>query len=160
MSEADIERRDHDARIVPIWVTVSIAGALLLFAHSSSAADGISISGSWARDTPPGVTNGAVYLRIENAGNTADRLTGVSSDVSRTSEIHRHVSENGVLKMREVDAVDIPVGGAVAFEPGGDHVMLIGLDRTLNRGDSILLTLEFADAGVILVSVPVMRSAP
>ena len=64
------------------------------------------------------------------------------------------------MKMRHVDAVEIPPGESVRLEPGGLHVMLMGVDPALEAGERISVTLVFERAGEVVLSVPVRRSPP
>jgi copper(I)-binding protein len=116
----------------------------------------ITVEQPWSRATPGGAKTGAVYMTLDNKSGTADRLTGVSSDVADKLQIHEMKVENGVMKMREVaGGLSIPAGGSVALKPGSYHVMLIGLKKPLTVGEKFPLTLTFEKAGNISVTVPV-----
>jgi periplasmic copper chaperone A len=116
----------------------------------------ITVEQSWARATPGGAKTGAAYMTLDNKSGTADRLTGVSSDVADKLQIHEMKVENGVMKMREIaGGLPIPAGGSVALKPGSYHVMLIGLKKPLTAGEKFPLTLTFEKAGNISVTVPV-----
>jgi hypothetical protein len=71
------------------------------------------------------------------------------------TELHTHINENGIFKMREVEAIEVPAGGEAVLEPGGLHVMFMGLHKPLKQGESVHLTLTFEKAGKVMVSVPV-----
>lgn len=123
-----------------------------IFAQSSS----IQIEKPWARATPGGAKTGAAYMTIDNKSNVADRLTGASSDVAKTLQIHEMKVVDGVMKMREIpEGLPVPAGGSVALKPGAYHVMLIGLKKPLKAGEKIALTLVFEKAGKVSVEVPV-----
>ena len=139
---------------------ITVSAALICFILPVYAADDLSIVEAWARDTPPGAPNGAVYFKLKNMSQSAEQLIGVSSSVSERSEMHSHVHKDGVMQMRKSEVVDIPPGEEVVFEPGGHHVMLINLNQALKLGDTILLDFEFAQAGTIQKDIPVMREAP
>jgi periplasmic copper chaperone A len=135
--------------------------ALVLAASSPAFAEtgAIKIEQPWSRATPGGATAGAVYLSIQNSSAVADRLTGASSDVAARTEVHEMTLADGVMKMREVSGgIAIPAHGSVTFKPGGYHVMLIGLKKPLKAGESVALTLDFAKAGKVAVSAPVMKT--
>lgn len=127
---------------------------------SIEAQEDISVEQAWARDTPPGASNGAVYFIVENRGQLVDQLTGLSSNASERAEIHTHIDTDGIMQMRQVDVVEVPAGGSTVFEPGGDHIMLINLSQGLKEGGVVSLDLEFAQAGLIRVNIPVHREAP
>lgn len=108
----------------------------------------------FARATPGGARNGGVYLSVENRGDQADRLIGVSTPVAR-AELHQMSVDAGVMRMRAVDGIDVKAGGRLVLQPGAYHVMLTDLKRPLQAGDSFPMTLAFEKAGSIEVSVVV-----
>jgi periplasmic copper chaperone A len=121
----------------------------------------VDVSDAWARSSPPGVTSGAAYVTIESAA--GDRLVGaaVPTDVAAGVQFHETVvGDDAALTMRQVTAVDLASGEAVAFEPGGLHMMLIDLVEPLESGSSFELTLTFAEAAPVTVSVVVRDEAP
>ena len=109
---------------------------------------------AWARATPPGATVGGVYLTIDNPG-ASDRLLRVRTPASERAEIHETSVVDGQMRMREVDGLQIPAGGEVKFEPGGLHLMLVGLKQPLKEGEFVPLTLEFGRAGTLQVQARV-----
>lgn len=114
----------------------------------------ISITGPRARTAVAG-GNGAAYFLLTNRGDTADALLEARAEVARTVELHTHTMEGGMMRMRQVDLVDVPAAGSVEFRPGGFHVMLLGLTGALAEGDEFPLTLVFREAGEIVVTVRV-----
>jgi periplasmic copper chaperone A len=108
-----------------------------------------------ARATPPGATVGVIYFSIRNTGATADALESVSTPAAGSVQLHATSRVNGVMQMREVKAVACPPGVTVKAEPGGLHVMLIGLTAPLTLGASLDVTLKFHAAGVLTLKVPV-----
>jgi len=122
---------------------------------AAGAEPSIQIVDAWARATPPGVENGAVYCKIQNRGG-ADRLVGARSSAARTVEIHESVARDGVVEMHRVDALPLDPGASVDLAPGGTHVMLVGLAAPLVAGAKIELSIVFATAGVVTVEVPVV----
>jgi len=110
----------------------------------------------WARATPSGAMSGAAYMTIDNKSTAADRLTGVASEVAAKVQVHEMKVVNGVMQMRELaDGLAIPAGKSVTLKPGSYHVMLMGLKKPLVAGQSFPLTLTFAKAGTISVTVPI-----
>jgi periplasmic copper chaperone A len=109
---------------------------------------------AWARATPPAATVGGAYLTIRNSGPN-DRLVRVRSPLSESAEIHQTSMADGQMQMRQIDALDIPANGEIKLEPGGMHLMLIGLKQPLKEGEVIPLTLEFERAGTLQVQAPV-----
>ena len=114
---------------------------------------GPSIHAPWARATR-GKT-GVVYFSLAGEGKRGDRLVAAASEVAGRAEIHTHIEDNGVVRMRKVAGVDVPAGGTVEFRPGGYHVMLMGLRNPLEKGDRFDLDLHFEKAGKRTVRVVV-----
>jgi copper(I)-binding protein len=104
---------------------------------------------------------GAAYMTIANAGAAADRLIAGQTSVAEVVEIHEIVPEGDVMQMRPIEGgLEVPAGGSVTLEPGGYHVMLIGLSEDLVAGMTFDLTLTFEQAGDVVVQVVVQRSVP
>ena len=60
--------------------------------------------------------------------------------------------ENEVMQMRMLpDGLEVPAGGEVLLKPGGYHIMLIGMKRNLEVGDTFELELEFESSGRLTV---------
>lgn len=116
----------------------------------------IEIGHPWARATPSGATTGAVYMTLKNQTSSGDRLTGGSSPVADTVQIHEMKVENGVMHMRELpNGLAVPAKGSVTLKPGSYHVMLIGLKQPLKKGEHFPLALTFEKAGSVAVDVRV-----
>jgi copper(I)-binding protein len=122
------------------------------------AAGGITVTGAWVAEAPPGVQVMAGYLKIVNDGAAAAVLVGATSQDFDRVELHRTEIQNGVARMLHEMRLPIPAHGAVVFEPGGRHLMLIGPHRALKAGDRVPLTLRLAD-GAVLHSTADVRSA-
>jgi periplasmic copper chaperone A len=140
-------------------ISLNFIAALLLLAalpQWAGAAD-IQISGAWARPTPPTAQVGAVYFSVSNRGSKQDELLAVSSTAAGSVEIHETQESQGVMQMRPVASVVCPPGATVIVEPGGLHVMLLGLKQPLIEGTQMDLTLRFRDAGVLTIQVPVQN---
>lgn len=118
-------------------------------------AGGVTVVAPWARATPGGAKIGGAYLELKAAAGAGDRLVSAASTAAGTVEIHEHVNEGGVMKMRRVDGLAVPAGGSVTLKPGGYHLMLMDLKRPLKQGDKLQLTLTFEKAGTLSVEGPV-----
>ncbi|MCC6313003.1 MAG: copper chaperone PCu(A)C [Thermomicrobiales bacterium] len=103
---------------------------------------------------------GAAYMIIRNTGKEDDRLVAVKTEVARVAEIHEVRHKGGVMEMRPLEhGLEIDDGEAVTLEPGGYHIMLIGLTRDLKAGDRFELILRFEHAGEVAVPAEV-RARP
>lgn len=119
-------------------------------------AGAIQIDHPYARATVPGQPSGGVYMTLENTGKTADRLIAAATPAAKKAEIHTMSMDGNVMKMREVDGVELAPAAKVAMAPGnGYHVMLLGLTQQLKAGDQLPMTLTFEKAGKVEVSVTV-----
>lgn len=131
---------------------------ILIFAlvQFSYAEDNIVISDAWVREVPPGTSVSAGYMTILNNGMEDDKLIGMSCDIAESTELHMsNVDENGVATMEMIKILDLPEGESVELNPGGMHIMLIGLKESLVGKDSIELNLNFEKSGDVKVEVPV-----
>lgn len=141
-------------------LVVVLAGLTLLAlvgcaAGTPASGSAIVVEGAWARPSPMMAGNGAAYMVIRNTGSVDDALIGVASDVAEMVEIHETTMEGGMAGMHSVEAIPVPAGGSISLEPGGYHVMLIGLKEQLQAGQTITLTLTFEKAGQITVQAEV-----
>lgn len=132
-----------------------VTAVSFLLATPLAAAD-IIIEDAYARSARPGAPTGAAFMVIRNTGETDDRLIAAESDAAKLVELHTHIDDNGVMKMRPVeDGFPVPAGGDHALQRGGDHVMLMGLIDPLEDGGEVKLRLIFEHAGPIDLTVPV-----
>ena len=136
--------------------TLFAAAAALSLAVPALAGD-IMVQDPYARTSTMMSKSGAAFMVLMNHGAEDDRLIGASSDVAKRVELHTHIEDaNGVMQMVEVEeGFPIPAGGMHALARGGDHVMFMGLNRTLEQGDIVTLTLTFEKAGDMTIEVPV-----
>lgn len=137
---------------------LAILALLMAFAAGEARAGDVMAMDAWARASAGMAKAGAAFLILHNRGAKADRLTAVETPVSEKAELHTHVQEGEVMKMREVPAIDVPAGGQVTFQPGGFHIMLIGLKQPLEEGTSFPIKLKFEQAGEITVDVAVKKA--
>ena len=114
----------------------------------------LNIGHPWARPTLGQSLNGAAYLTIENKGQTDDTIVAVETPGARKAELHTHIVEDSVVKMRKLgNGLRVPAGETVKFEPGSHHIMLLGVKEALKLGQKMPLTLVFQNAGAIDVMV-------
>jgi periplasmic copper chaperone A len=139
--------------VVP--VVASIALTVAAPAADSAKVGDIAIDQPWARASLGNAPNSAAYMILQNTGAVPDRLIGGSTPVATQVQLHTHVMEGGVAKMRPVDAIEVAPGEPIVLEPGGAHVMLQGLTQKLEEGTTMPLTLVFEHAGKVTLDVPV-----
>jgi periplasmic copper chaperone A len=141
-----------------LFALVLAAAAALAQAHDYTLG-ALHIAHPWARATAQGQRVGGAYFEIDNRG-PADRLLAVRGEVSEAQQLHSMALNDNVMRMREVDAIDVPAGGKVRLEPGGLHIMLVGLKAPLAAGSSFPLLLKFEKAGELKVEVRVESGMP
>jgi len=116
----------------------------------------VTVEDAWARPATvdaPGAS--AAYMVINNGTANGVRLVGVSSDVAGMAEIHLTQMDGDIMQMRPVDGIDIPSGSSASLEPGGYHVMLMGLSDDLIEGEDFSLTLLFESGEEIRLDVSI-----
>jgi hypothetical protein len=116
----------------------------------------LTLSGFWTTATPPGAPTAAAYLTITNNGPATDSLVAVSAPWASIGMLHRMDLTNGIASMQMVPMIDIPPGKTVTLNPDAFHVMFVTLTRPLKAGDMLPMTLVFAKAGRVEVTLPVL----
>jgi copper(I)-binding protein len=137
--------------VAAAWVALCVPASLF----AGTAADSVRAHGAFARAVAPGQTNSAAFMELTNEGRDDHALVAAESNACRAVELHTHLVEDGMMKMRPVDRIELRAGGVTRLEPGGLHVMLIGLERALSAGDEVGITLVFEDGSRKRVTAPV-----
>lgn len=141
------------------FLALSTALAVCALATAAAAADytlgEIKIEHPWARASAGAAANGAAYMTIATSGTTSDQLVKAASPVAGKVELHTHILDGDVMRMRPVSGITVNVGEPAVLRPGGLHVMLIGLNEPLKPGSQFPLTLTFEKAGTVTVQVDV-----
>lgn len=113
--------------------------AMTLCIASAAATAQVSVSDAWIRATVPAQTSSGAFMVIKSV--KAARLVEVRSTAAASAEIHQMAMDGQMMKMRQVDGVDLPAGATVNLAAGGYHVMLMDLKHQLKAGDVVALTL-------------------
>lgn len=144
---------------------LAVVGMLLLSACGASAdaghadGEGVEAHDYWARAALKDGTS-AAYMLLHNHGTEDDALTGVSTDVAASAEIHlSKMGADGTMQMIPQESIALPAGGEVELKPGSYHIMLIGLVKDLNVDDEITITLHFEKHEDITLTIPVLDAA-
>jgi copper(I)-binding protein len=148
------------ARVMRRLVSLLLAAGLLVPAAWARDYDfgTLHIGQPWARPTTSQAQAGGAFLVLDNRGRAADRLISASSPVAEKVELHTHVMDGTVMRMRPVEGgIALPPGQKVELKPGGMHVMLMGLKQQLKEGETFPLTLRFEAAGEIAIDVRVEK---
>ena len=126
----------------------------MLCACGASGGDPIEIHKPWSPAAPPGSSVAAVYVEI--IARDADTLLGASTPVATQVDMHETSQDGDMMKMRPLEQVNLQPGTPAVFEPGGMHMMLMGFQQALPAGAHFPLTLRFAKAGDVTVTVTVI----
>lgn len=110
---------------------------------STGALAQVSVTDPWVRATVPNQKASGAFMRVQSV--RAARLVGVSTPVAGRAELHEMAMENNTMRMRQVDAIDLPAGKAVNLASGAYHVMLFDLKRQLKEGERVPVTLVVQD---------------
>ncbi len=137
--------------IVPLLFLGLTAGALA----AETKVGEVVIHDPWVRASLGASGTSAAYMTIEVTGDRPDRLIGAASPLARHAQLHAEVMDNGVAKMRPVDAVEVAPGTPTVLAPGGLHIMLMGIQGKLVAGQTMPLELTFETAGKVALEVPV-----
>ncbi|MDP1652772.1 MAG: copper chaperone PCu(A)C [Rhodocyclaceae bacterium] len=109
---------------------------------------------------PPGIRITAAYLTLRNSGDRDVRLVAASCPSASVAELHTHIDDKGVMRMRQVKEIVVPAKGEVQLRPGGYHVMLIDMKTPLKEGDKLAITLAFGDGSSKTIEAPAKVGTP
>lgn len=136
-------------RTYPIGLMSLFVLAFVIPARGQDGAT-ISVQQPWARASILTSRPAAADLTVQNEGDCP------ATPVAGRAEVHRTVKQGDVMKMVAAGPIEVPAGGSVRMEPGGYHVMLMDLERPIEKGETFTFTLRFANASSVAVSVPVL----
>lgn len=137
--------------------TLSLATLLVSSGVLAAAADNVTVQDPYVRLAPPNAPATGAFMVIKNNGDKDVKVTKADNPVSRVTELHNHINEGGVMKMRPVQAIDIKSKGEAVLQPGGLHVMLIDLKAPMKEGDVVPITLNFDDGSSKKVDAKVIK---
>ncbi|MBF0217918.1 MAG: copper chaperone PCu(A)C [Gammaproteobacteria bacterium] len=134
-------------------------GLLLMLSSPLFAASSIDVTDAWMREAPPNVPM-AGYMSVVNRGDASDFLVAASCDDFAVTELHRTFYESDMMRMVRMEAIEIPAGASLLFEPAGYHIMLIGPKKRLLTGEQSQITLHFRHGESQVVTFPVVKQDP
>ncbi|MCB8881801.1 copper chaperone PCu(A)C [Acidisoma cellulosilytica] len=130
---------------------LSLAVTIPAFAADST---GIVVTAAWSRITPIATIPAVVYLTVTDSG-APDQLTAAATPIAQTASLHQSHLVNGLMVMDPVTDLPVSSGHPLMLSPDGYHIMLEGLSHSLTVGETFPLTLTFAHAGPVKVTVTV-----
>lgn len=132
---------------------ISMCFSTLVSATNGDSA--IEVRDVWVRAMPAGIPNSAAFFEINNHLPKAVTLVRISTPAAKKSEMHETIQQGPFTTMNEVKALTVPAKESVDLKPGGLHVMLVGLEKTLQEGQTIPLTLTFEDGTKVTVDAKI-----
>ena len=131
--------------------------ALLLLLPCGATFSQVQIDNAWSRATAPGAKIAAGYMVIRNDSAQPDRLVGASSPLAARVEMHVHIKDGDIVRMREVKGYDVPAKASFELKPGGAHLMFVDIKRPFKEGEKVPAKLKFEKAGELSVEFNVGR---
>ena len=125
------------------------------FYNNDASAQTVEVEQGYVRETIPGTNISSAYMTIINKDNVDTSLVGASSDISKRVEIHGHAMDDGMMKMRQQNAIVINANSEVKLAPSGYHLMIFDLDKPLKAKEQINLTLHFSNQADVKIKIPV-----
>ncbi|ATG72643.1 hypothetical protein CGX12_08905 [Zobellella denitrificans] len=115
----------------------------------------VAVSEGYVRATPPMGPNTAAFMQLENNGDRDLALVSATSPQAEKVELHTVLEQEGVMRMREVERIAVPAGERVSLQPGGLHIMLLGVKQPLAAGDEVSLELRWDNGDTEQLTLPV-----
>lgn len=120
----------------------------------------LQVEKAWVMAVPPGSEETAIFMTLINSGKKPVRIvSGSLAEADRVTPMLT-TKEAGRMGMKDMPFLEVPAGGRAVLRPGGDHLMVYGLKKTLKPGSEISLTLQLQSGAPMVLSVPVSRRAP
>ncbi|MEU8913455.1 copper chaperone PCu(A)C [Streptomyces nigrescens] len=137
-------------RRITLAVALTLTAGLTLAGCGGDSAPKIEVTGAYM---PQPVTEqmAGAYFTVKNNGDSADKLTSVTTNLAKAITIHKTVGN----KMEQVESLTVPANGTLRLSRGGNHLMFMGLKNKPTKGDDVTVTLHFAAADPVRVHIPV-----
>lgn len=145
------------SKVFVLTIVICLVSSFSVLAHGHKEAKGkVTVDAAWARSTFALAKTGAIYLSINNQSKHDIKLLSVNveASIADDAQLHETLMGDGMMQMREAeDGFDIPSGSLLNFEPGGKHIMLMGLKKPLTAGEEFSLSLVFEKNKVLRVPI-------
>lgn len=138
-------------------LSVLVSGLFLSLAAFAGAADQVEVHEPYVRLAPPNAPATGAFMVIRNIGDAPVKVVKAENPTSNLTELHNHINDQGVMRMRQVPSIDIPAKGQAELKPGGLHVMLIDMKAPLTEGQIVPITLGFDDGSSKQVDAKVVN---
>jgi len=130
----------------------------LVFALNARAGE-LELKDAWVRALPPVQKMTAAYLTITNTGTTEVELASGSSPIASTIEIHTSRMVEGYMRMEQLPGLKLAPGETATLEPGGTHLMMLGLKRMPAPGEIVVICLTSTEQEQFCVDATTRKSA-
>ncbi len=144
-------KRLRMARTILLFASILMAGSGM----ADGVAGKVSVTEPYVRAVPPVVKTSAAFMQLRSDDSVERFLVNAESPVAGVVELHMHEHDDGVMRMRRIVHIHLPPKKDVSLEPGGLHIMLFDLKKTLKPGDSVPITLIFDDDSRKTIEAPV-----
>jgi len=131
-------RRRRQSAFSQICVSITLA-----FTSLPAVAE-VKATNAWVRATVPTQKSTGAFVTLTSTENA--KVVAAESPAAKIVEIHESKHEKGVMRMRALDAIELPAGKPVQLAPGGKHVMLMGLAKPVAAGETLPIVLTIEDA--------------
>jgi copper(I)-binding protein len=138
------------------FAALALTAATPLFA-AGTAADNVTASDPYVRMVPPGQKVTGAFVVLKNADDKDHKVVKAESPAANATELHTHVNEGGMMKMRPVKDFEIKAKGETVLKPGSLHIMLIDLKQQLKEGDNVAISVTFEDGSSKKIEAPVRK---
>ena len=145
---------------LPVGCRWCAAGVLMGLSFSSLADEVLHWRDAWVRSLPPGAAVAAAYGSLMNHGSETVTIVNVTSKTGTEAQMHDVIADGDQRKMVRLNSVDIAPGESLVFEPGGRHIMLLGITDAPEEGGDVALCAVSAMGTEACTPAPVTRQAP
>lgn len=140
--------------LLPFSLLITLIVTLSCVIQSTAVAAELQLKQGEVRVPMPGRTVTAGYFTLENTTAATVELVKASSSAFAKVELHQHIKQDDVMRMVEVETISIEPGATLVFQPGGLHLMLFEPQVALTVGDTVSVTLHFADNSTKVLELP------
>ena len=138
-------------------ISLLLASLMVSAGALAASADNVTVQEPYVRLAPPNAPATGAFMVIKNNGDKDVKVVKADNPASKVTELHTHLNDGGVMRMRPVAAIDVKAKGEAVLQPGGLHVMMINLLAPLKEGDLVPITLTFDDGSSKKVDAKVVR---
>lgn len=137
------------------FMIILLAVGVVAVAACSSTSETVGVEDPWGRPSPSSASNAAFYMQLEGAGED-DVLVSATSPACGVVELHETQMSDGVMSMQHLPrGIPVPAGATVSLEPGGLHVMCMGVENPFTVGGVVEVELVFENSGLMVIEAEI-----